>query len=94
MLQTTEGQVKIKHSINSQNAFQSISFNAEAIGMIVKSAKTNVLFVSDALSYSLMTFFHDAAGEKIESSDSLKGLGFQFSDRPLSKYMSTSLSGR
>ena len=74
--------VKVKQAISSQNAFRSISSNAERIGMRVNSSKTNVLCISDALSYSPMTFIVDSAGEKIESKDSLCVLGFHFSDKP------------
>ena len=40
---------KTKCAVSSQNAFRSISFNAESIGMRVNSTKTNILCVSDAL---------------------------------------------
>lgn len=50
--------------------------------MKVNKSKTNVLCVFDALSYSLMTYTFDSQGEQIDSSDTLKLLGFNFSDRP------------
>ena len=77
-----EGDVKLKQAISSQNAFRSISANAEAIGMKVNAGKTNVLCISDALSYTPLTYIVDSEGERIEGKDCLKVLGFHFSDRP------------
>ena len=73
---------KTKQAISSQNAFRSISFNAESIGMKVNAAKTNILCVSDALNYTPLTYIVDTNGERIDGKDSLKVLGFHFSNRP------------
>ena len=82
-LTTTAGAtIKVKQAVSSQNAFRSISCNAERIGMKVNTSKTNVLCVSDALNYTPMTFIVDSAGERIDSTDSLRVLGFNFSSRP------------
>ena len=74
--------VKIKQALSSQNAFRSIASNAEAIGMKVNSGKTNLLCVSDALNYTPLTYIVDSAGERVESGDCMKVLGFNFSSKP------------
>ena len=73
---------KEKQAISSQNAFRSISCNAVAIGMKVNAGKTNVLCISDALSYTPLTHIVDSSGQRIESKDGLKVLGFHFSSKP------------
>ena len=73
---------KTKQAINSQNAFRSISSNAEAIGMKVNASKTNVLCISDALNYTPATYLVGSDGEIIEGKSCLKVLGFHFSNRP------------
>lgn len=77
-----DAQFKTKQATSFQNAFQSISSNAESIGMRVNASKTNVLCVSDALSYTPLTYIVDSNGERIEGKDTLKVLGFHFSCRP------------
>ena len=74
--------MKRKQAINSQNAFRSISSNAEAIGMKVNASKTNVLCISDALSYTPATYIVGPDGEVIEGKSCLKVLGFHFSSKP------------
>ena len=76
------GGIKLKQAISSQNAFRSIASNAESIGMKVNGSKTNVLCVSDALSYTPATYLVDNEGERIEDKPCLKVLGFHFSNRP------------
>lgn len=50
--------------------------------MKVNSSKTNILCILDALSYTPLTYIVDSHGERIDSKDCLKVLGFNFSDRP------------
>ena len=73
---------KTKLATSSQNAFRSISANAEAIGMRVNASKTNILCISDALSYTPLTYIHDEQGQRIDCKDSMRVLGFHFSSRP------------
>lgn len=58
--------MKLKQAIPSQNAFRSITTNAEKIGMLVNSSKTILLCVSDALNYRPSTFIVDNKGERID----------------------------
>ena len=76
------GSFKIKLCINTNNAFVSISTKAEEIGMIVNSAKTKLLAVSDALNYRPKAYILDSQGNRIESENVMNILGFRFSDRP------------
>ena len=77
-----ERPTKTKLATSSQNAFRSISSNAEAIGMRVNASKTNILCVSDALSYTPLTYIHDEQGQRIDCKDNMRVLGFHFSSRP------------
>ena len=74
--------VKNKHSVSCQNSFRRIVRNAELIGMKVNSSKTAQVLVSDALSFEAVAHIYSISGEKIESSDRLKMLGFTFSSKP------------
>ena len=74
--------VKSKHAISAQNIFRRTIRNAESIGMVVNTEKTNLLCVSDSLSYLAKAHIYSAEGHKIESGDGLKLLGFRFGQRP------------
>ena len=50
--------------------------------MVVNSRKTSMLSISDAMSYKAAAFLEDAEGNRIESGDSMKILGFHFGSRP------------
>ena len=75
--------VKKKHAIPSQNAFNSTASRAGAKGMKVNTLKTNILCVSDAMSYSPVVYI-EAGGEELASKPgaTFKLLGFVMSDRP------------
>ena len=73
---------KIKLAINTNNAFVSISANAEAIGMVVNSGKTKLLTISDALNHRPKAFIIDSKGNRIESGNTMNILGFHFSEKP------------
>ena len=47
---------KFRLAVNTQNAFRSVKTKAEEIGMIVNSAKTKLLTISDALHYRPRAF--------------------------------------
>ena len=66
----------------SQNAFRSITRRANDKGMIVNSRKTQMLVVSDSLTYTPRAYVEDRDGVRIGSSDSMKVLGFNFSNKP------------
>ena len=78
------GQVKEKLAPQSQNLFRTVTAAAAHKGMRVNHAKTNVLVVSDALSYSPRVYFHDNEGNELTNNggSSIKVLGFHISDRP------------
>ena len=73
---------KRKQSLPTQNAFRSITGNAMARGMLVNTKKTNLLCISDSLSYTPSTYIEDTDGTVIESGQSMKVLGFHFSTKP------------
>ena len=56
--------------------------NATNIGMKVNTSKTNLLVISDALSYTPAVYIEDASRERIISGDGMKVLGFLFSSKP------------
>ena len=55
-------------------------FHESSKKMRVNGAKTKLLCISDAKSYD--TAVHDAEGNKIEESNTLKIFGFHFSKKP------------
>ena len=73
---------KLKQALPSQNAFRSITTNAQKIGMVVNNSKTVLLCISDALNYKPCTFILDNNGERIDCLDKMKILGFTFSSKP------------
>ena len=77
-----DGSFKIKISINTSNAFVSISNRAEEIGMIVNAKKTKLITISDALNFRPRANILDQQGNIITSGTTMNILGFQFSDRP------------
>ena len=50
--------------------------------MKVNNAKTKLLCISDALSFEARSFILDEQGERLESSEEMKLLGFHLSTRP------------
>lgn len=74
--------IKVKLALNTQNGFRSISYNAGKLGMVVNSKKTGLLCVSDSLSYKAEAYILDGDGDRVDSVDSLKVLGFTFSAKP------------
>ena len=66
----------------SQNAFRSITKEAEDKGMVVNSDKTQLLVISDALNYTARAFIADRHGNVIEDKESMKILGFEFGKKP------------
>ena len=52
------------------------------MGMRVNTAKTNLLVVSDALTYDPVAEIYDRDGNRIESGVSMKVLGFHMDGRP------------
>ena len=75
-------QTKTKCAAGTQNAFNGIVPNAEYKGMVVNTQKTQMLCISDSLNYLPNSFIHDRSGVKIVNNDSMKVLGFMFSNRP------------
>ena len=74
--------VKDKHAIATQNVFRHIVRQAEMKGMKVNSKKTNMICIADSLNFKTKSHIFDREGEKIESGEHLKVLGWHFSDSP------------
>ena len=79
---TGQPPTKRKEAIPTQNAYRSMTGNAVAKGMVVNPTKTSCVCVSDAQSYTPTTYFHDEEGNIVESGESMKVLGFHFSNKP------------
>ena len=73
---------KVKHAVPTQNVFRYVVGRAEERGMKVNTAKTGMVCISDSLNTRSAAFILDREGNKIESGQSLKVLGWHFSDRP------------
>lgn len=69
------------HAPESQKIFGNVKRNAEDIKMIVNDAKTQMLCVHDK-GPLMKTYINTPTGEKIESGDTLKILGFTFGSTP------------
>ena len=68
-----------KHAIQAQNVFRHIVRNAERIGMVVNSKKTDMICTSGAMDYSAKAYIYDANQDRIGSSGgSIKALGMRF----------------
>ena len=74
--------VREKHGVQCQNAFRTIVRRSGERGMKVNSRKTAMVCVSGAQTYRAKSHIMTAEGEKIESGDSMKVLGFTFSGKP------------
>ena len=73
---------RMKHAIPSQNIFRAVVRRAEGRGMRVNAAKTNLLVVSDALSFNPRAKIIAEDGTVVTSGSKMKILGFHMSDRP------------
>ena len=73
---------KIKHDLQTQNMFSRVVGRATDRGMVVNSAKTKVLCVSDSQTYTAECKFEDSDGTSIESGTHLKILGFHMDGQP------------
>ena len=74
--------VKRRVAVRTQNAVRSITKRARDKGMVVNASKTQMLVISDSLSYTPAAYMEGRDGEMIESTDSMKVLGFNFSNKP------------
>ena len=73
---------KDKQDLPSQNLFRRVVCKAESRGMVVNSKKTKVLCISDAQTYKAKAHLLDSDGNRIDSGDHLKVLGFHLDSRP------------
>ena len=73
---------KDKLAISSQNAFRTIVRAALAKGMKVNNGKTNILCISDPLNHLRKVHMFTEEGERLDSTEEMKVLGFTFSSRP------------
>ena len=74
--------IKRRLAPKTQNAVRSITGRATKKGMVVNIDKTQMLVVSDSLNYIPEAYIEGKDGELIESSNSMKVLGFHFSNKP------------
>ena len=74
--------VKEKHDQITQNMFRRIVSKATSRGMVVNEGKTRLLCVSDALNTKPVGFFLDSDGRRLESTSSMKILGYHLDSRP------------
>ena len=74
--------VRVKHDLITQNVFRRVVAKATSRGMVVNNKKTNLLCISDAMSYKATAFILDADGERLSSTNGMKLLGFHLDSRP------------
>lgn len=73
---------KTKQASGLQNAFRSVTRNAQRKKMVVNEDKTNLLCVLDALNYQPRTYIEDNNSNQIDCGKTMRVLGFDFSTRP------------
>ena len=71
-----------KHAVRTQNLFRRVVHEAEHCGMKVHPGKTQSMCVAELKSYNPKAWFYDSNGEKIETVNNMKILGFEFSSDP------------
>ena len=76
IVNSNNGKTKTKQAFKSQNSFRTITSRAEDKGMVVNTDKTQIIVISDSLSYTPRTVILDKNGNKICCSDRVKILGF------------------
>ena len=70
------------HAQECELFFNSVVKNANEIGMRVNESKTQMLCLSTSIDYDVCSFIRTPSGQKIESGDTLKILGFHFDSNP------------
>ena len=70
------------HAQASESFFRNVVENAASIGMTVNESKTQLLCLSTAIDSEVSSFVRTTTGEKIESGEHLKILGFHFNTNP------------
>ena len=74
---------RVKHAVQSETLFLAINSKATWKGMAVNSQKTQMICVSDSLTYEAKAYIGDGAGGTIEiTTGSIKILGFHLSSKP------------
>ena len=73
---------RVKHAVQAQNIFRHLVRRAEEIGMVVNASKTNMICVSDAMSYKADAYIYDASENRIGCRDTMKVLGMTFTNKP------------
>ena len=71
-----------KHALAAQNVFRRTVHNAESIGMQVNTKKTNSICISDAMTFKAEAYILATTGEKIQTKQHMKLLGFHFGPKP------------
>lgn len=74
--------VKKKRAVKSQNSFRAVTGEACKRGMVVNSKKTQIIVISDSLTYEPRTMITDKDGNDISCKDDMKILGFTFGKKP------------
>ena len=69
------------HVVKTESRVNSIVEKATAVGMKVNEEKTTLLCVSDSISFEARSHIY-AGGERIAASETMKVVGFTFTDKP------------
>ena len=73
---------RTKRAIRTENLVASIMHQATSLGMVINALKTHSLCISELKSYVPRTFLKDTDGITVNSQDSIKILGFNYSSSP------------
>ena len=73
--------VRDKHAVKCQNLFRRIKGRTQNRGMKVNASKTAMLCISGATSYHAQAHITTEGGDRVQSGDNMKVLGFNLSSR-------------
>ena len=73
---------RTKLAVRTQNLFRRIVHQAEAVGMKIHPGKTVAMYIAELKSYNPAVYFTDIAGGRVDSTNSMKILGVNFSSDP------------
>ena len=77
--QDAEGKLfKNERAIQSEALFNHITSQATKQGLLVNEKKTTMLAISSAVSYEARSHLYDKSGNRVESGNGLRVLGFEF----------------
>ena len=70
----------------SQSHFNTVELNASTQGMLINQLKSKMLCISAAKSYEPQAYLLSDSGDRVQSTEQLRALGFHFDGSPNVRY--------